>query len=323
MSAGVASADSLPRLEGYPFQVRYSESSRADAERLADLTGEAFDYFTRVLEASPPRFTAFFLAPEEWKLVASPEGYGMARYQPAGFAFDEEHGPSPENRMIVPTDENAMWRQFGRMARLTSPFVAYPRLKRVYADAEGRLRARGFFDLLILRDVAYAIDEHSGSAFPALWLENFFPSLALHAFIATKRPGDLERLTTLPDVLTRLTALNAIVRLTGYRTLDDFQRHYPIGTEKPMKVPNYAWYHCRFLRLARAVFEESGEDGLKRLWAFGLSESTRHQSGWAYFREHGVMPPTDWAGVTSAAKLAPILATEVSPRLAQAIAEWP
>src|SRR6266498_1004392 len=183
MSAGVASADSLPRLEGYPFQVRYSESSRADAERLADLTGEAFDYFTRVLEASPPRFTAFFLAPEEWRLVAAPEGYGMARYQPAGFAFDEEHGPSPESRVIVPTDDNAMWAQFGRMARRFSPLVAYPKVKRTYADAQGDLQLRGFFDLLSVRDVAYAIDEQTGAAFPALWLNNFFPSLALHTFI--------------------------------------------------------------------------------------------------------------------------------------------
>jgi hypothetical protein len=317
-----ASTDSLPRLDGYPFEVRFSKSARAEAMHLADLMRDAYEYFTEVLPGVSPRFTAYFLAPEEWKLVASPEGYGMARYQPEGFAFDEEHGPAPESRVIVPTDDNAMWQQIRKMARVMSPFVGYPKLKRAYADARGRVELRRFFDLLVVRDVAYAIDEQSGGALPALWLNNFFPSLALRAFVATVRPAELERLTTLPEVLTRMVALNGMLRLTGYRSLDDFQRHYPIGTEKPMKIPNYAWYHCRFMRLARDVFEESGEDALRRLWAFGLSHAGHRQSGWAYFREHGAMPPTDWGGFISAAELAPILASEVSPRLGKAIATW-
>jgi hypothetical protein len=67
MRAPAASPDSLPRLGGYPFDVRYSESARADAIRLADLMRGAYEYFARVLPGASPQFTAFLLAPEEWK----------------------------------------------------------------------------------------------------------------------------------------------------------------------------------------------------------------------------------------------------------------
>ncbi len=41
-------ADALTRLDGYPFEARYSQGARTEAVRLADLAKEAYAYFTHL-----------------------------------------------------------------------------------------------------------------------------------------------------------------------------------------------------------------------------------------------------------------------------------
>jgi hypothetical protein len=57
------------------------------------------------------------------------------------------------------------------------------------------------------------------------------------------------------------------------RSLEDFERHYPVGTERPMSGANYGRFQIRFGVLARRVYEADGEAALARLWAFGQSRS--------------------------------------------------
>lgn len=320
MSSGAASTDSLARLNGYPFEVRYSESARAEAVRLADMAGAAYAYFARAFPGWAPQVTAFLLAPDDWKVHVSSQGYGTPRYQPAGVTHDETVGPAPENRLIVATDDNAFWRSFGRIARVASPLVAWPRLKKTYNDPEGRLQMRGFFDLLVVHELVHAFEQQGGAALPALWLSEFFANLSLHSFIATERPSDLARLTTFPDVMSRLAAFNLMVRLRGFRSLEDFEHHYPIGTEKPMNGPNYGWYQLRFDVLAREVFDQGGEEALTRMYVFARSEDPGRASPWHYFLKHGTL--IDRPEGIPRRELADLLGSEVSPRLGQAIAKW-
>ncbi|HYT78697.1 MAG TPA: hypothetical protein VEQ37_05490 [Actinomycetota bacterium] len=320
MSAVTASADSLPKLDGYPFEARYSESARAEAVRLADMAGDAYAYFAGAFLGWAPQFTAFLLAPDDWKVHVSSQGYGNPRYQPAGVTHDEAVGPASENRLIVATDDNAFWRSFGRIARVASPLAAWPRLKKTYTDPEGRLRMRGFFDLLVVHELVHAFEQQGGAALPALWLSEFFANLSLHAFIASERPSDLPQLTTFPEVMSRVAAFNLMVRLRGYRSLEDFEHHYPVGTEKPMNGPNYGWYQLRLHVLAREVFDQGGEEALARLYAFARSEDPRRASPWHHFLKHGTL--TDWPGGMRRLELADLLAKEVSPRLGRAIADW-
>ncbi len=139
---------------------------------------------------------------------------------------------------------------------------------------------------------------------------------------SSERPTDLERLTTFPDAMTRITAFNLMVRLRGYRSLDDFDRHTQLRTEKPMNGANYGWYQLRIEVLAGEIFDEGGEAALTRLWAFGQREAARRTSAGAYAREHSGLPPIDWPGWMSARELASLLGSEVSPRLGHAIASW-
>jgi hypothetical protein len=107
----------LPMLDGYPFEVRYSATAREQAVRLADVTSAAYAYLADLFRDASPTFTAMYLAPADWR-----RGYGMPSYQPV------------ERRLRVATDDNPLWQSFGRIARVASPFGAYPRLKKTYAE---------------------------------------------------------------------------------------------------------------------------------------------------------------------------------------------
>src|SRR6266511_3329024 len=272
MTTHVVSESRLARLEGYPFEARYSVRAEAEAVRLAELAKDAYEYFRRLFPDTEPKITARFLTPVHWPVA----GYGVPAYDP----FDRS--------LRIATEDNRFFQSFGKMARLASPFGAYPRLKRTYADAEGRLQLRRFFDLLVVHELEHAF-EH-------------------------------EVFATFLEALRRIKPFNLRIRLRGYRSLEDFERHYPIGTEKPMDQPNYGWYQVRFHTLAREVFEEGGEEALKRLWAFGRSADPRRTSPWTHYLEHRTL--TDWTERIPRQELAALLGSEVSPRLGQAIAGW-
>jgi hypothetical protein len=304
MATHVVSESGLARLDGYPFQARYSVGAEAEAVRLAELAKDAYEYFTRVFPGTVPKITARFLTPADW----TGGGYGVPAYDPF------------ERSLRIATEDNRFWQSFGKMARLASPFGAYPRLKRTYAGADGKLQLRRFFDLLVVHELEHAFEHEALATFPALWLSEVSANLALHAFVATVRPSELENLTTFPEALRRIKPFNLRIPLGGYRSLEEFERHYPIGTEEPIDQPNYGWYQIRFHTLAREVFEDGGEAALKRLWRFGCSDDPRRTSPWTYFLEHNTL--TGWTERIPRQELAALLASEVSPRLGQAIAAW-
>jgi hypothetical protein len=297
------SANELQRLDGYPFEARYSKGAGAEAARLAELAKDAYDYFIRLFPNTEPAITARFLTPADW-----PGAYGVPAYDPF------------ERSLRIATEDNRFWQSFGKMARVASPLGAYPRLKKTYGDADGRLQLRRFFDLLVVHELAHSFEHEAVATFPALWLSEVFANLALHAFMATVRRSELANLTTFPEVQRRIKPFNLMIRLRGYRSLEDFERHYPVGTEAPMNGANYGWYQIRLLVLARQVFDESGEDALTRLWTFGQSDDPRRTSPWTHYLEHRTL--TGWTLRMPRRELAALLASEVSPLLGRAIAGW-
>jgi hypothetical protein len=297
-------ANGLARLDGYPFEARYSEGARAAAVPLAELAREAYEYFTRLFPGTEPAITARFLRPADWPGGA----YGVPAYEPF------------QRSLRIATEDNRFFRSFAQTARVASPFAAYPRLKRTYSDEAGKVQLRRFFDLLVVHELEHAFEHKALATFPALWLSEVSANLALHAFVATVRPSELANLTTFPEAQRRVKPFNLMIRLRGYRSLEAFERHYPIGTEQPMSGANYGWYQIRFLTLARDIFEEGGEDALRRLWAFGQSNDPRRTSPWTHYLEHRTL--TGWTGQMSRRELAALLESEVSPLLGRAIGGW-
>ena len=225
-----------------------------------------------------------------------------------------------EKQLRVATDDNQLWRSFGKIARVASPLGAFPRLKKTYADSDGTLQLRRFFDLVAVHELAHSFDQQGGAAFPAVWLSEIFANLSLHAFIANARPSQLGDLTTFPEAQRRVTVFNLMMRLRGYRSLEDFELHYPVGSEEPMNGVNYGRYQVRLHVLAREVFDEHGEGALTRLWMLGLSEAQRRTSAWDHYLEHRTL--TGWAGRMPRRELAALLQSDVSRRLGEAIAGW-
>ncbi len=297
-------AKRLATLDGYSFDARYSEGAHDQAVRLASLTCEAYLYFASLFPGVRPRLIATFLTPADWK-----RGYGVPSYYP------------PDKRLRIATDDNPFWQSFGRIARVASPFGAYPKLKKTYADENGILQMRRFFDLIAVHELAHAFEHQGGAVLPTLWLKEIFANLALYTFVATKQPSELANLTTFPEAQTRIAAFNLMIRLRGYTTLDDFDRHYPAGNPKaPMGDENYGWYQLRFILVARDLFHADGARALERLWAFGLKEAARVQRPEEYYQEHGNLD--GWSAGMKSKDLAGPLTSEVGGHLGQAIVNW-
>ena len=243
----------LAKLDGYPFDARYSEGARDQAVRLAELTKSAYDYFSAVFPDVHPQVIATFLKPADWK-----RNYGVPSYYP------------PDKRLRVATDDSPLWQSFGRIVHVASPFDAYPRLNKTYGDEHGNLQLRRFFDLFAVHELAHAFELQSRAVLPTLWLKELFANLAMYTFIATKRPSELATLTTFPDALTRVGAFNFMIRLRGYTSLDDFDLHSPSGNASaPMSNENAVWYQIRLVLLARDLFDHDGERAVLLVVVFG------------------------------------------------------
>ena len=138
---------------------------------------------------------------------------------------------------------------------------------------------------------------------PTYWLGEIFVNLALHAFVATRRPESLRTLEELSIVGAGSRRLAARMRAEGYSTLEELEAHYT-GGEHPMSPLNYVWYQYRWQRLAARMFEADGEDGLVRFWdCFHATDRLG-------------------SGEVTAASLAPLLGREVSATLGRAVRDW-
>jgi hypothetical protein len=71
-----------------------------------------------------------------------------------------------------------------------------------------------------------------------------------------------------------------------------------------MSPLNYVWFQYRWQRLAARMFEIDGEAGLVRFWDYFHSTDRVN------------------VGEATAASLAPLLTTEVSPTLGRAVRDW-
>jgi hypothetical protein len=85
--------------------------------------------------------------------------------------------------------------------------------------------------------------------------------------------------------------------------LEDLEAHYT-GGDDAMSALNYVWYQYRWQRIAAKMFDVDGEEGLVRFWN-------------CFHETNGLQ-----SSEVTAAALAPLLRTEVSETLGQAIQEW-
>ena len=282
----------LARLEGYPFEVRYSDGAVVRATAAADVAADAYVYFGRLFSGVEPNIAVIVVDKADWE---SRQPYGLP-------FFNDDDGQIRPGIVVMPAGSGDFWIAMGQDLHEASP-RGYTRLLATYPDGAGGLDLQPFFDLVTIHELGHAFEVLGDLGLPTFWLGEIFANLALHAFVATRQPESLNTLEVLSVVGAQSRSLGARMRSDGYSTLEDIEAHYT-GGDNPMSALNYVWYQYRWQRLAATMFNADGEDGLVRFW--DCFHATDRLS----------------SGEVTAASLAPLLRTEVSEPLGRAVQDW-
>lgn len=292
----MAPGPELARLDGYPFEVRYSDGALVRARAAAGIATDAYLYLSRLFSGIEPDIAIIVVDEGDWhSRWRSRQPYGLPY-------FNDDAGQIRPGIVMMPAGGGDFWTGIGEDIRRASPH-GYAKLLVTYPDGAGGLDFQPFFDLVTIHELAHSFAVLGGLTLPTFWLGEMFANLALHAFVATRQPESLHTLEVLPTAGAGSRRLAARMRAEGYSTLDDLEAHYT-GGERPMNPLNYVWYQYRWLRLAAATFDADGEAVLARFWD-------------CFHRPDHVS-----SGEVTAASLAPLLTTEVSETLGQAIRRW-
>jgi hypothetical protein len=288
----MAVGSNLASLDGYPFEVRYSDGALERAKASADIAADAYVHFRGLFSGVEPDIALIVADESDWS-GRGPYGLPFFRDNP------DEIRPGI---VLMPAGASDFWSGIVEDLRIASP-RGYVKLLAAYPDGAGGVELQPFFDLITIHELGHAFEVLGDLRLPTFWLSEIFVNLALHAYVATKRPSSLPTLEVLPSVGASSRHLTARMRADGYSTLEELQAHYTGGNDS-MDPLNYVWYQHRWLRLAAKMFENEGELGLVRFWeCFHATDR---------FAE----------GERTAASLAPILTSYVSPTLGRAIRDW-
>lgn len=77
----------LPRLNGYPFEVRYSDGSRARAKAAADIAADAYAYFGRLFSPAAPDIALIVADARDWPGGGCPTACRTSAMTRASFAL--------------------------------------------------------------------------------------------------------------------------------------------------------------------------------------------------------------------------------------------
>ncbi|HUA95915.1 MAG TPA: hypothetical protein VMB82_10345 [Acidimicrobiales bacterium] len=282
----------LEELGGYPFDVRYSTGARRRAEVAAGIAGDAYGYFRDLFPGVEPEIALVVADEADWE---SRQPYGLP-------FFNDDAGQLRPGVVVMPAGSGDFWVAMAEDLRAASP-GGFRRLLAAYPDGSGGVDLQPFFDLVTIHELGHAFEALGDLRLPAFWLSEIFANLALHAFVATRRPESLPTLEVLSTVGAGSGGLAARMRSSGYTSLEDLERHYT-GGDDPTGPLNYVWYQYRWQRIAAGVFDADGEGGLVRLWDC-FHATDRFEPGEA-----------------TVARLATLLGAEVSATLGRSVRHW-
>lgn len=291
----MTACSNLSRLEGYPFEVRFSAGALERAQASADIAAGAFVYFNRLLGGVEPDIALIVADEFDWPGLTTRCPYGLP-------FFNDDAGQIRPGIVVMPAGVGDFWVNIVRDLHDTSP-KDYAKVLATYPNGVGGVNLQPFFDLITIHELGHAFEVLGDLRLPTFWLSEIFANLVLHAFVATTLPMKLPILEVLSSVGARNRTLARRMRTQGFSSLEELEAHYT-GGDDSMDPLNYVWYQYRWQRLAAEMFEIDGEDGLVRLWDCFLG---RDRFG---------------PGEATPASLAPLLTKEVSSTLGKAVRDW-
>ncbi len=197
----------LPHLDGYPFEVRYSDGSLVRAKAVADVAADAYAYFGRLFSAVEPDIAVIVAAEVDW---SSNGPYGLP-------FFNDDAGGIRPGVVVIPAGGGDFWGAIADDLRDAAP-GGFARLLATYPDGAGGVDLQPFFDLITAHELAHAFEVLGDLRLPTSWLSEIFANLATHAFVATQLPGSLPTLEALP-LGAGSRKLAARMRAEGYSAL--------------------------------------------------------------------------------------------------------
>jgi hypothetical protein len=107
----MAVGSGLPRLAGYPFEVRYSNGSLVRARAAADVAAEAYSYFGRLFAGVTPDIAIVVADRADWD---SRQPYGLP-------FFNDDDGQVRPGVVVMPAGSGDFWIAMGRDIGDASP----------------------------------------------------------------------------------------------------------------------------------------------------------------------------------------------------------
>jgi hypothetical protein len=134
----------LDCLDGYPFEVRYSDGALIRARAAADVAADAYGYFT-VLFSVEPDIAIIVASEADWK---SRQPYGLP-------FFNDGEGQIRPGIVVMPAGSGDFWVGMGEDLRDASP-RGYARLLATYPGGGDGLDLQPFFDLITIHELGHA-----------------------------------------------------------------------------------------------------------------------------------------------------------------------
>ena len=232
----------LQTLAGFPFAVAHSAGAEDVARRVAARAQQAHAFLREQLSFDP-QFLVLVLSPEDWVVHADVPTYSMPH-------------TSHADTLVVGDRPGAFMLNMARIIEETAGDEGLRQFASLYPSRDGIPDLSSLTDLFAVHELAHLFHEQVPFDFPRPWLQELFPNLCMHAYVASREPDMLPALQTLPALMAEVPP-----ERWQHRTLADFDQHYVAVAPE-----NYGWFQCRFMAGSRQIYEEGGDNALRGLY---------------------------------------------------------
>jgi hypothetical protein len=243
----------LTRVNGFDFPIYVSGTDVARAQRMAQRAARTVSWLSEMVRM-PPVPPLFVLSAVDWHRIALVNEYGLPHVNRTRIVLGKK--VSRLWKTLIPR----VWDQLGAEERL--------RLCEVYGSPPD---LSPFADLLISHELTHLADRPGHLDSPddksqrwgivprVLWFVELFANVGLHGYISECEPDEMQRLTTLFEVVGETPA--------SAWPISALSEMYDTIASSRADGANYCWYEFRLQAIAGSLWATGGAAALKKMHA--------------------------------------------------------
>lgn len=207
---------------------------------VVERTKRAVNYFNEIISDQKINVSITILSKIDWEDYTHITPYGMP------------HVLNKSN-LVMAYENNDFWKSAIPKTGVI-PDSSINKFNTIYADENGEVNMKTFFDLISIHELGHAIAMQTNIVIEKHWLNEFLMNYFLHCYIATNEPETLDRLTFSPSMNLKI--------LSGgkFKTLEEFDENYA------MDPLNYVWYQAKYHQIAEEIYNKIGDKGLIKMF---------------------------------------------------------